>query len=112
MTSPTDIAALRALWDRYESGGVWEVQDDAALFSALPSLLDEVEALREALATTMIGGNHLANVLVERLGGGFAKEYPPDGESPGYGEDSQTIDIWHCWASIMRARAAIGRSKP
>jgi hypothetical protein len=73
-------------------------------------LLQQRDRLLAALNLTMLGGNHLANVLIGRLGGGFAAQYPPDldheialrklGATDEY-------DVWCCWAAIMTARAAV-----
>ena len=77
MTSPTDIAALRAAFGWADVKTVW---------LSVPSLLDEVEALREAL---------------EKIAGGYVSEAIPD-------ED------WHGLAAALQdiAHAALGRRTP
>lgn len=79
---------------------------DARLIAAAPDMLS-------ALNDVMVGGNHLASILVGKLGGDFATKYPSDLDP----QDalrllSATIeyDVWCCWAAIMRARAAIAKA--
>lgn len=56
--------------------------------------------------SVLIGGNHLANVLIGRLGPDFSTRFPPTMKA-GYAVtamDNDTYDVWCCWAAIMRAR--------
>lgn len=68
---------------------------------------DRLERYQTALKSMLIGGNHLANVLIGRLGPGFAKEFPPTREPDealrlmGAGDD---YEVWCCWRAIMLAR--------
>jgi hypothetical protein len=55
----------------------------------------------------MVGGDHLANVLISKLGPNFAEKVPSDLDA----ESALRIlcatpeyDVWCCWAAIMRAR--------
>ncbi len=66
--------------------------------------------LLSALDGVLVGGNHLANILIGKLGGAFASKYPPEMEP----EDALRMlcatdeyDIWCCWRSIMLARSAL-----
>jgi hypothetical protein len=54
----------------------------------------------------LIGGNHLANYLIGKLGGGFASEYPPTMSPLEVLEklDNDVYDVWCGWAAIMRFR--------
>jgi hypothetical protein len=57
----------------------------------------------------LIGGNHLANVLIGRLGGNFSTRFPPTMAHNDALEgirDVEIYDVWCCWAAIMRARDA------
>jgi hypothetical protein len=53
------------------------------------------------------GGNHLANVLVRRVGGDFADRFPPSAD-PEFvlrvlGATDE-FDVWVAWSAIMLAR--------
>lgn len=61
----------------------------------------------EAWELVGIGGNHIANQLVHRLGPDFSERYPPCMDSRDMLEIlgcSVEYDMWCCWANIMRAR--------
>jgi hypothetical protein len=84
--------------------------DYAEMCAEIERLRAQRDQLLAALNLVMVGGNHLANVLIGRLGGGFAAKFPPDldheialrklGATDEY-------DVWCCWAAIMTARAAV-----
>lgn len=83
----------------------------AAIAAMLPSP-DPATIERDALERTMIGGNHLATVLIGQLGAGFAERYPPEMDP----QDAlrtlcatDTYEIWCCWRAIMLARASINK---
>jgi hypothetical protein len=69
--------------------------------------IERTQKLVDALNRCMIGGNHIANILIGTLGGGFADEYPFDASHEdvlwklGAGD---TYEAWCCWAAIMKAR--------
>ena len=55
----------------------------------------------------LAGGNHLANFLIGRLGGGFAAAFPPTMEPKDALEamgDTEAYDVWCCWSAMMRFR--------
>jgi hypothetical protein len=58
----------------------------------------------------LIGGNHLANYLIGKLGGGFGLRFsprtPPDEARAAFNNDD-VFDVWCCWAAIMRTRDAL-----
>jgi hypothetical protein len=67
----------------------------------------EIAALRAALHFVMVGGNHLASILINCDGGDFAKRFPPYDDPDTFKEKflgPQSYDIWICWSAIMRAR--------
>ena len=86
----------------------WAVRGDAA--DEILRLRAQRDQLLAALKLVMIGGNHLASVLIGQLGGDFAAFFPPDldheialrvlGATDEY-------EVWCCWAAIMTARAAM-----
>jgi hypothetical protein len=62
---------------------------------------------RSDWTAVLVGGNHLANFLIGRLGGSFANNYPPDtapADAIARMKDNEAYDVWVCWAAIMRAR--------
>lgn len=72
----------------------------------MTDVIDPVEALRDV----MVGGNHIASYLVQHLGPGFNERFPPTREPLSVLEEMgacDAFDVWCCWASIMRARAAL-----
>ena len=92
------------------SGEMLVNPDGPEAADALTMLSAENARLREALELTMVGGNHLANVLIGKIGAGFAEKFPPDMEQ----EDAlrilcatDTYEVWCCWTAIMRARSAL-----
>ena len=75
-----------------------EGENDAPLEAA-----DEIERLRAALESVMVGGNHLATII--------GATHPQVGTHyeaalQFYGPGHQ-YDAWCCWNAIMEARAAI-----
>jgi hypothetical protein len=79
---------------------------------ALLSLTQERGRLREALSGVMIGGNHLANILIQRVGPDFSLEHPPDMDTWIALEKLHSWhDVWVAWAAIMRARAALHKDQ-
>lgn len=91
-----------------------DYQDDticrAVTFGELRALLSERDRLRAALELTMVGGNHLAGVLVDRLGPGFAEHLEPDTphEIALHAlKATLNYEVWCCWSAIMRARQAL-----
>ena len=63
-------------------------------------------ALKRAHDRMLTGGNHLANVLIKRLGAGFPERFPktmPEQTAMGL-LDNESYDIWCAWAACMRAR--------
>jgi len=72
--------------------------------------MTEIQRLRELLDRVMVGGNHLANVLIGKLGGGFADRYPPSMDAHDALEAigaNDEYEVWCCWRAIMQARAAL-----
>jgi len=54
----------------------------------------------------LIGGNHLASVLINRLGAGDNK-FPPYSKEISEVEgklSGDNLDLWICWRGIMRFR--------
>jgi hypothetical protein len=89
---PTKPMAVRA-WNRFDS---------------LAHITAERDGLRIALDLTMLGGNHLANILIQKVGADFSERFPPDMDP----QDAlrrlcatTEYDVWCCWADIMQARA-------
>lgn len=89
----------------------------AAARTALPALLQEraglverIERLEKALGRTMVGGNHLANILLGKLGGDFHGKYPatltPDEGLQLIGSNDQ-YDAWSCWREIILTRVVL-----
>lgn len=71
------------------------------------------EKLRRALDGVMIGGNHLASMLLSWLGASEDK-FPPFTTDPKDAqkiiEDPNIYDGWVCWRAIMLARAALAET--
>jgi hypothetical protein len=61
-----------------------------------------------AIEDALIGGNHLANFLIGKLGGDFASRFPPTMPSGEVLEalPNDVYDVWCCWAALMRLRDA------
>ena len=73
-------------------------------------MMNKLQKVQEALERVLIGGNHLATVLIKNVGADFADKCPPDMEH----EDALRIlcatdeyEIWCCWNAIMNAREAL-----
>lgn len=96
----------------------YDIQDFAIVMeTALPALLQEraglverIERLEKALGRTMVGGNHLANILLGKLGGDFHGKYPatltPDEGLQLIGSNDQ-YDAWSCWREIILTRVVL-----
>ena len=97
--------------------------------NALPRLLDYIDGLQEvirkderredehcrqierltkdnalllaAATKALIGGNHLANVLIGRLGGGGWQDETTEGAMKRWGETTDTYDVFIGWKSMM-----------
>ena len=65
---------------------------------------DSAQALVDAADKVLVGGNHLASLLIGRMGGG---EWPEDGASVREKYGVETYDAWCCWKAIMEFRDAI-----
>lgn len=100
--------------DELSIGDAWNLLDKATL--EIKRLSAEVAEHKEALDLTLTGGNHAANILIQRLGPDFASKYPPDVEGERRREiftaDRDLFDIWCCWQFAMRARALISGKEP
>lgn len=59
-----------------------------------------------AINEILVGGNHLANFLIGKLGGSFSADFPPtcDPQIAMKSMPSDVYDVWVCWAAIMRAK--------
>lgn len=106
MSDPTDKLdpCTTCVWGEYAALTI------ARHESTIETLQSQLTSLREALDLALIGGNHLAHVLIGKLGAGFAEKYPPD-EDPTIVLHSlcatDTYDVWCCWAALMNARQAL-----
>jgi hypothetical protein len=68
---------------------------------------DEIEKLRAALRSVMVGGNHLACVIgPNNLLHTASYEDALQHYGPG-----DIYDVWCCWKNIMEARAALGEKE-
>lgn len=74
----------------------------------------EATVYERAIETMLVGGNHLASVLIGELGGGFADRFPPTADHEEVrrqmafdGIDHDVYEIWCCWNAIMSARKMI-----
>ncbi len=86
---------------------------DMAMARTVEKIDGELQRAALALEIVMTGGNHLANALIQMLGGDFAKKYPPDMDQEMalrelYTENGIIYDTWTCWSAIMRAREVAG----
>jgi hypothetical protein len=88
--------------------------DEAAVLAGAKALR-EVERLRGSLDRIGIGGNHLASALIHILGAGD-DTFPPYKTPPGDAEkiinDPVRMDLWTCWAVMMRERDAVRTDGP
>lgn len=80
---------------------------DGSQAAASPDMYD-------ALESVMVGGNHLASILLDKVGPDFAERFPPDMEP----QDALRIlcatteyNVWSCWREIMLARAALAKAR-
>lgn len=80
----------------------------------IASLRSENEAQKAAIEQMMVGGNHIASVLIGTLGGGFHNDYPADMDHgkahtklARAGRNQDTYEVWCCWSAMMRARTAL-----
>lgn len=68
---------------------------------------DEIEKLRAALRSVMVGGNHLACVIgPNHLLHTASYEDALQHYGPG-----DIYDVWCCWKNIMEARAKLGEKE-
>ena len=58
MNTRTDLAELRRLWEDGEAAPIRWAQNAAAIWNALPALLDELEAAKDLLARIHRDGGH------------------------------------------------------
>lgn len=66
------------------------------------------ERYRIGFELCLVGGNHLANDLIPKIGADFATKYPPDmDQGNALLQLGAYYDIWACWAALMRARAVV-----
>ena len=84
--------------------GINDERDSVPLLLEMKKVWPDIRA---ALDGIMIGGNHLANVLVGMLGGGFAKDYPIELDAINDFVPREAYDIWVCWRAIMLSRKAL-----
>lgn len=82
--------------------------DEYAIHSDLElEAADEIEKLRAALQSVMVGGNHLACVIgPNHLLHSASYEDALKHYGPG-----DIYDVWCCWKNIMEARAALGEKE-
>lgn len=67
-----------------------------------------------ALEHCMVGGNHIAGLLVQKLGPDFADKYPPNLDPESALRmlcATDEYELWCCWSAIMRARDSLGEDK-
>lgn len=68
---------------------------------------EEIARLRAALELCLTGGNHIASLLIGRIGPAFNERYPPGTPHDTVREDLGSGDVyeaWCCWNACMRAR--------
>lgn len=83
------------------------ITENRELTAERDQLAAHVERLREALRKIMVGGNHLASALIHILGAGddsFPPHQTPIEQVRGVITDPVHMDLWTCWAVIMRER--------
>jgi predicted MPP superfamily phosphohydrolase len=102
----TDIVdRLRDMFFRFGK----ESPDDAAnrRIQTAKDAADEIEKLRAALRSVMVGGNHLACVIgPNHLLHTASYEDALKHYGPG-----DIYDVWCCWKNIMEARAKLGEKE-
>jgi hypothetical protein len=67
----------------------------------------DISEIRTSLIEVLTGGNHLASVLINRLGAGpeLLPPYQTDLDSARLiVKDPETLDVWIAWRAIMRMR--------
>lgn len=104
--TPERRAELREHFRYYNMGAHSTYEMAVGEIHALLDAADGRDRLREALAKVMIGGNHLASVLL-----GHPKPHPPAGASHEealtcYGA-GDAYEVWCCWRAIMAASALL-----
>ncbi len=65
----------------------------------------DVRPEKAFIEDVLVGGNHLANILIGRLGGDFSTHWQPTMHWESAREsivDEDTFDVWVAWAAIMR----------
>jgi len=81
-----------------------EMQSPQAWADRCRAAAAEIERLRAALQSVMVGGNHLACVIgPNHLLHTASYEDALKHYGPG-----DIYDVWCCWKNIMKARAALG----
>ncbi|MCB1460945.1 MAG: hypothetical protein KDJ90_00600 [Nitratireductor sp.] len=75
------------------------------------ALVSEVIEAREVVEGVLIAGNHLASLLIGKIGAHFSTAFPPetDPEMVCARISSDEFDLWIAWASIMRARSFLNK---
>jgi hypothetical protein len=76
---------------------------------------DHMCRINDALRHALIGGNHLANVLIKNLGPDFANKYPPDVDTKGVLHilgATDNYEVWVAWRALMQARAIAEKGAP
>jgi len=89
-----------------------ETAEDA--IATIASQAQTIAALRSALESVMVGGNHLANMLIGQIGAGFAESFPPDMDHETALRQLCATDayaVWCCWRAMMNARAALSQQE-
>lgn len=109
-----DVAELRRLareQGRQSGATLREYMDICeAQSSEIFSLRDRIHALETALNRCLIGGNHIAGVLIDRLGARFSTDYPPGSEHRDVRAaltSQEDYEIWCCWNALMCARSVL-----
>ena len=99
---------------RVSEGYVVLGSDLERVTDALIKMKGERDDLAEALERCGVGGNHLANVLIQLLGPDFPSRFPPhldpNAALERIGAGSHAFDVWCCWAAIMNSRAALSKA--
>ena len=100
----------------YEACDRWDVEKAAKeIYSNhLKAQQREIERLREALDQSWVGGNHLANILVHKLGSDFSEKYPHDLDTESALRllcDTFEHDVWAAWSCIMTGKSLTGEGE-